>query len=309
MQKPRFLVGQTATGKKEIVLNMFDITTNFEVISLDAYKVYRGMDIGTAKPPKSTLRRIPHHLVDIIDPPTPYSAGNFVQDSSKAVAEISGRGRVPIFAGGTFMYYKSFVYGILDGADTDPDVRQEIQDTVMSRGNEYAHDYLKRLDPEAAEKIHINDAKRISRALEIIKMTGRKVSELQTQWYSNTIPDVLTVAIVREEADLRHRIDLRTRTMFYGGIIDECKRLSASGGFGDFKNDLAQTMGYFEALEVIRGRVTVEQAIDQTNARTYQFTRKQLKWIRSLPEVKIVSISPDQKIAEVAKTIAKIFRL
>lgn len=288
---------------------MFEITTKFEVISLDAYKVYRGMDVGTAKPPKSTLDRIPHHLVDIIDPPTPYSAGNFVQDSNKAVAEISERGNAPIFAGGTFMYYKSFVYGMLGGADTDPDVRQEIQETIMSRGNEFAHNHLKKLDPEAAAKIHVNDPKRISRALEIIKMTGKKVSELQTQWYSNTIPDALTVATVRDEADLRHRIDLRTRTMFDGGIIDECKRLMDRVGFGDFKNDLAETMGYFEALEVIRGRMTVEQAIEQTNTRTYQFTRKQVKWIRGLPEVKIVPISSEQNIADVAKTIANIFKL
>jgi tRNA dimethylallyltransferase len=197
-----FLVGPTACGKHEASMIVAE-KLGAEIISIDSMKVYRGLDIGTAKPTREDRRRIPHHLVDIIDPEESYSAGRFVQDARAAAARI----KVPLFSGGTFLYYKAYVYGMFSGDAPPAEMRRELERLADERGTSHLHAELKKLDPEAASRLHPNDRKRLIRALEVVRLTGRPISEMQTQWKKP--PRANAVALVRSRDELRSRFDYR----------------------------------------------------------------------------------------------------
>jgi tRNA dimethylallyltransferase len=273
-----FLVGPTACGKHEASMLVAE-QLGAEIVSVDSMKVYRGLDIGTAKPSKEDRARIPHHLIDIVDPEESYSAGRFVQDA-KAV-----RAQVRLFSGGTFLYYKALVYGMFSGDAPATGLRDELNRLADERGTAVLHQELQRVDPEAAAKLHPNDRKRLIRALEVVRSTGRPISEMQTQWKEP--PRVNAVAIVREREELRRRIEKRIDHMLEEGLVEEAKRLRSR----TLSREVAQAIGYKECLDLLRGDLSRERAREEMIRRTWYFCRKQLTWIRSLKELKVLDIT------------------
>jgi tRNA dimethylallyltransferase len=243
--------------------------------------VDRGLDVGTAKPSAEARARVRHHLVDIIQVSEPYSAGRFVRDAAAGT----------FFVGGTFLYYKALAYGMFQ--QETPPRRDELEAIPTPELAEA----LRREDPAAAARIHPHDRKRILRALEVVRGTGRSITALQTQW-SNPA-DVAAVAIVRSRDELRTRIGSRVRRMFREGLHDEARTILNR----PVSREVARAIGYREAAAHLRGELTQDRAIEETIRRTWVFCRKQLAWIRSLKELQVVDVTGITRAAEIASRV------
>src|SRR5688572_10115758 len=216
---PVFILGPTASGKHEIGLQLAE-RLGAEIISVDSMKVYRGMDIGTAKPPAADLERVPHHLIDICDPSETYSAGRFVRDASEARQSVEARGKRALFVGGTSLYYKTYRYGMFEGPPADPVLRDEL----IAEGPAALHAELTRVDPAAAKRIHPNDLKRLVRAVEVFRKTGEPISARQSQFDR---PKGEAKVFILKRADLAARVERRVARMFAEGLVDKVRRLLA----------------------------------------------------------------------------------
>lgn len=289
-----FLVGPTACGKHEASMRIAE-KLGAEIVSVDSMKVYRDLDVGTAKPSREDRARVKHHLIDMIDPEESYSAGRFVQDAKAVTAPVL------LFSGGTFLYYKALVYGMFSGEAPAADLRDELNRLADERGTGYLHQELKKADPEAAAKLHPNDRKRLIRALEVVRSTGRPISEMQTQWKEP--PRVNAVALVRDRDELRRRIEGRIDHMLAEGLIDETRGLRSRR----LSREVAQAIGYKECLDCLRGDLSLDRAREEMIRRTWYFCRKQLTWIRSLKELKVIDITAMSDPAKIAEKVLSAF--
>jgi len=219
-----------ASGKERLALAVAE-RLGGEIISADSMKVYRGLDIGTAKPDAEARRRVPHHLVDVAEPTETFSAARWLALADAAIAEVAARGRVPIVSGGTPFYLKALLEGLFEGPAADPDLRRRLAEEARAGGTEALHARLARVDPAAARRIHPNDLRRIVRALEVWEKTGRPISDLQRQWGAGRRRyRPLLVAIRRSPEDLTRRITERARRMLEAGLVDEVRRLVRRAG-------------------------------------------------------------------------------
>ncbi len=258
-----------------------------EIVSIDSMKVYRGMDVGTAKPGADERAAVPHHLIDVADPWEPFSAARFVELADAAVTEIHGRGRPVVAVGGTVLYFKCWYEGIFEGPAADAATRAEIRRRAEVEGLAALHAELARVDPEAAARIHRNDLRRIERALEVYQLTGRPISELQRQW-SHPGPrrkdwhwTLVGVRRAREEAN--RRINQRVRRMVDAGLVDEARRLwSDPRGVG---RQAGQAVGYAELRSHFEGRMSLDEAIEQIKIHSRQLAKHQRTWLKRLPDV------------------------
>jgi tRNA dimethylallyltransferase len=281
----RFLVGPSAAGKHQAAMILAE-KLGAEIVSIDSVKVYRGLDVGTAKPTAEERRRIRHHLIDIVEPEASYSAGRFVSDARAAAAKISE----PLFCGGTFLYYKSYVYGIFSESAI-ASIRGELE----ARTTPELHAELAKLDPAA--RIHANDRKRLIRAVEIARTTGRPISELQTDWKRPV--EARAVALVLSRPELRERIARRVDLMLREGLIDETRALLRR----KLSREVARAIGYQEALAHLRGELPLERVREEIVRRTWHLCRKQLGWIKSLPELRVVDVSGMSDAALIAEKV------
>lgn len=284
------IVGPTACGKHEAALLVAE-RLGCEIISVDSMKVYRGLDIGTAKPSPEALRRVPHHLIDICDPHESYNAGRFVKDARALLARIPR----PMLVGGTFLYYKALVYGMFEGPEADPELRRQLQAEARERGLDALYQELKKVDPQT--RIHPHDEKRILRALEVYRLTGRPFSELHTHFGARPQLNVRALCLVREMKELRERCERRIDRMMQAGFMDEVQRLRGR----PLSREVRNSIGYREMLDVLEGRLGLPPALDQLKKRTWVFARKQMTWIRSLKEltpVDVTGLLTPQAIAE-----------
>ena len=306
------LMGPTASGKTALALALAD-HLGCELISVDSAQVYRGMDIGTAKPEPAVLARYPHRLIDIRDPAEPYSAAGFRHDALAAIAEILAAGRTPLLVGGTMLYFRALIHGLADMPGADPAIRAGIAALAAREGWEAVHRRLAEVDPVSAARIEPGNRQRVQRALEIFLASGRPMSSLHAaQLPAPDLPcRLLQLALVPEDrAALHRRIADRFHAMLATGFLDEVRALKARG---DLHPDLPsiRSVGYRQAWDHLDGHVSREVMIERAVAATRQLAKRQLTWLRSWPDLRILPADDPQsdklpgmalKLVEVAAT-------
>lgn len=274
------LMGPTGAGKSELALELAR-RFPFEIVSVDSAQVYRGMDIGTAKPDLETRAHIPHHLIDIRDPEASYSAGEFVRDASEVMRQIWARGRQPLLVGGTMLYFHALLGGLAQLPEADPHVRAEIEARAAAGGWAALHEELERVDPAAAARIHVNDPQRIQRALEVYKVTGEPITRLQ----QSRAPafaglKVLEFAISPQDRGVLHaRIEARFEAMWSAGFLEEVRRLRERSTLSA-EHPAMRAVGYRQLWRFLAGQSGLEESKKQALAATRQLAKRQLTWLR-----------------------------
>ena len=247
-------------------------------------QVYRGMDIGTAKPSRTDLARLPHHLLDVVEPSQQFSAGEFVRRADGLVADIRARGKIPVVSGGTGFYLRTFLYGMPESPPSDPEVRQRLRELEREHGAPWLHRLLASRDAEAARRIPPNDRHRVLRALEVLETTGRSVYTFA--WPSSPRKDheFLVIGLDRPRDDLYRRIEARVDGMFQAGLVDEVKRL-LEAGFGP-RDPGMRGIGYREFLSMRKGCLGFREVREAVKADSRRYAKRQLTFLRAIPEVR-----------------------
>lgn len=299
------LMGPTASGKTELAISL---SKRFpcDVISVDSALVYRGMDIGTAKPDIGTLKRVPHRLIDIRDPEESYSAGDFVRDARAEMADILGRGRIPLLVGGTMMYFRALTKGIADLPGADAATRHAIDAIAAEHGWPAVHAQLQAVDPTAASRINPNDSQRLQRALEVYRVSGRTLTQWQQEARgpSDNIA-YLKVALRIEPRELLHeRIALRLDEMVDNGFIDELRGLRKRPGLTQSSSSM-RSVGYRQFWDFLEDRCTLGQAKEKALFATRQLAKRQFTWLRSEESVYAVNPLEAGAIDTISKHLAR----
>jgi tRNA dimethylallyltransferase len=275
-----FLMGPTASGKTALAIELCR-RYPADIISVDSALVYRSMNIGTAKPDAQTLSQAPHALIDMLDPTESYSAAEFRKDALAEMENISGRGRVPLLTGGTMLYFKALSQGLAKLPQASPEVRQAIEQEAAGIGWGALHQRLAGRDPEIALRIHPNDPQRISRALEVIELTGEKMSELQSRQQKQELPYrvLRIIACPQPRATLHQRIEQRFEQMLEEGFLDEMRALHQRG---DLRPEMPsmRCVGYRQAWSFLEDEITFEEMRYKALAATRQLAKRQLTWLR-----------------------------
>ena len=286
------ILGVTASGKGRLA---FDLAEHLdaEIISIDSMKVYRRMDIGTAKPPKEARQRVKYHLIDMVEPSDSFSVGAFIDAASDAKEQINSRNRKIVAVGGTALYIKSLLYGLFDGAGTDEQIRTELRARAEAEGLAELHRELTKIDPAAAERINPNDAKRIIRALEVYQLTGKPISSFQKQWQQHQMNhDWTIIGLRREKADASSRINKRVKKMIGAGLVDEVKSLL------DEEKSLSKqarcAIGYAEIIEHLSGQTSLEDAIESIKINSRRLAKGQRTWFKTFQDVHWLDIAEDE---------------
>jgi tRNA dimethylallyltransferase len=295
---PLFIAGATATGKSDVALVLAE-KLGGEIISVDSMQVYRGLDIGTAKPEFSIRERIPHHLIDVAELTEAFDAAQFVRLAAEAVSEIKSRNRTPIYCGGTGLYFKAYLEGLGDAPRSDAALRAELEKTPAVELLEE----LKAKDPATFEKIDRQNPRRIIRALEVIRLTGRPFSEQRAQWNdaSVEISGARFFTLKRSTEDLRKRIDRRVDEMFRRGLVAEVESLLARGLE---KNRTAmQAIGYRQVVEHLRGARGLDETIELVKIRTRQFAKRQTTWFKRQNKQVWIECAENESASDIALRI------
>jgi tRNA dimethylallyltransferase len=286
------LLGPTASGKSRLAMQLAS-KHPIEIVSLDSVQVYRGMDIGTAKPTAAERRAVPHHLIDLLDPTKAYSAGRFRADAIRVATEIQARGGIPLLVGGTMLYYCALARGIDSLPQAEPGLRAQIDARAARHGWPALHSDLARIDPATAARLSPNDAQRIQRALEVWELSGKPISELHKAANPQLPFQLKAFALApADRADLHRRIAERFDAMLKAGLVEELRALRG-------KHDLhaglpsMRAVGYRQAWRFLEGEITEKELRETGVAATRQLAKRQLTWLRSLP-----GLEPAERLAE-----------
>jgi tRNA dimethylallyltransferase len=311
--RPVLLAGPTAAGKSEIALRLAG-QLGGEIISADSMQVYRGLDIGTAKPSPADRARVPHHLIDICDLTESFDAAQFARLAHQAVVEIQARGHVPVLCGGTGLYFKAFLEGLGEAPSADAKLRAELEAAPL----ENLLDELRERDPAAYEKIDKKNARRVIRAVEVIRLTGKPFSKQRAEW--NVLPasspeDLKSeiparcrnhvFCLIRQPADLHARINVRVDTMFARGLVDETHELLKHGL--EQNKTAMQAIGYRQVVEHLRGERSLAETIELVKIRTRQFAKRQLTWFRAQKNLEWFELKPDESLEKCARKLCESF--
>jgi len=289
-----FLMGPTASGKTGVAVELVQ-RLPVEIISVDSALVYRDMNIGTAKPDATTLVRAPHHLIDIINPTGAYSAAAFRHDALRLMADISARGKIPLLVGGTMLYFKALREGLSALPEADPAVRASLDAEIAQHGIEFLHRQLAKVDPETAARLPPTDTQRIQRALEIHRITGEPMSELLKRKTQHELPyRVTSLALIpNNRSALHQRIATRFHEMMKQGLVDELHSLREKYPLHPDLPSM-RCVGYRQAWQFIEGDITEAQLLDTGIAATRQLAKRQLTWLRSMPDnIELECLAPD----------------
>jgi tRNA dimethylallyltransferase len=314
MNSPIFIAGPTAVGKSEIALLLAE-KIGGEIISTDSMQVYRGLDIGTAKPSPAERARVPHHLIDICDLTENFDAAQFVRLAQKAVEEIQARNKIPIFCGGTGLYFKAFMSGLGEAPATNPGLRAELEAASF----EALLGELRERDPAAYEKIDKQNPRRVIRAVEVIRLTGKPFSTQRARWGETPGEPVFAegrlgsrgrsphqikfYCFTRQPADLHARINARVDAMFTRGLADETREL-LQRGLAENKTAM-QAIGYRQVVEHLRGERALTETIELVKSRTRQFSKRQLTWFRRHGNCEWIELSPEKSPEKIMETICR----
>ncbi len=298
------LTGPTASGKTSLALDLAE-RLNAEIISMDSMTLYRGMDIGTAKPDAAQRARVAHHLIDVLDP---WESGNvawWLTEAARCVRDIESRGKQALFVGGTPFYLKALLFGLFDAPPHDPELRRRLEEEAAAHGATALHARLSTIDPISANRLHANDVRRVVRALEVWHLTGKPLSECQQQgWWQHTLdapaiplpqtetgkselpeefPRCFVVDVPRQE--LYARINQRVGQMIDSGWLDEVRRLKSLAK--PWSKEASQALGYLDLAAVLEGKCALPAAIEMIQMRSRRFAKRQLTWFRRLPDCRV----------------------
>jgi len=303
LKKCWFLAGPTASGKSAVALILAE-RLDAEIISLDSMTLYRGMDIGTAKPSLAERGRVPHHLMDILDPHEEYSVARYLNDARQASQEIVSRGKTPLFVGGTGLYLRSILRGVFQGPPANPEIRQRLEDVAAASdaGALQLHGRLQQVDPITAARLPPQDIRRVIRALEVHEITGQPLSSFHEQ---EPLPEehrprhVYWLSPPRDW--LYDRINRRVTKMIEDGLVEEVRQLLALPNPPG--KTARQALGYREIIEHLEGKTSLDQAIETIATRTRQFAKRQHTWFRNLVECREVPITGEESSDEITTTL------
>jgi tRNA dimethylallyltransferase len=297
---PIFIAGPTAVGKSEVALLLAE-KIGGEIISADSMQVYRGLDIGTAKPSPAERARVPHHLIDICDLTENFDAAQFIRLAQKAVEEIQSRNRTPIFCGGTGLYFKAFLSGLGEAPATNPELRAELEKLPFEK----LLQELRERDPAAYEKIDKQNPRRVIRAVEVIRLTGKKFSEQRAEWKAQCAVPIKTnfYCFTRTSTDLHARINARVDVMFARGLVDETRELLKRGL--EQNKTAMQAIGYRQVVEHLRGERPLAETIELVKSRTRQFAKRQLTWFRRQLDPEWIELKLDEPLEKCVRKICE----
>ena len=291
------ILGVTASGKGRLAFDLAE-SLDAEIISIDSMKVYRRMDIGTAKPPQEAHRGIKYHLIDIIEPSDSFSAGAFRERALSAMEQIEGRGKKIIAVGGTALYIKALLYGLFEGPGSDKQIRAELHERAETQGLAELYQELTKIDPIAAERINLNDSKRIIRALEVYRITGKPISSFQRQWDDSDVKhDWTIIGLRREKAEESRRINSRVKKMIAAGLVDEVKALL--GEEKPLSKQARCAIGYAEIIEYLNGRIELEDAVELIKKNTRRLAKNQRTWFKTFKDVHWLDIEPEETAEDI----------
>ncbi len=300
-RKAWFLTGPTAGRKTEVGLVLAK-QIGAEIVSMDSMALYRGMDIGTAKPARAEREAVRHHLIDILDPHEEFSVAEYLDAANRAAEEIASRGARILFVGGTPLYLKALLRGLFEGPPADWELRRQLEEEAARLGPQAFHQRLAEVDPQSARWIHPHDTRRIVRALEVHAKTGLPISAYQQQ-FANGLPAEACRVFVLDwpKESLARRIDERVERMFAAGLVEETRRLLA--GPRSLSKTARQALGYREVIEHLEGQRSLEETIALVKTHTRQFAKRQRTWFRSLSECRFVPISESLAAEAVAERL------
>ena len=301
-EHPCLILGATAAGKSALALELA-ARWHGEIISLDAIQIYRGMDIGTAKPTPAEQQRVRHHLIDCLPLCEQSDVAQFIARVETVRAEIAGRGVATVLVGGTAMYIRALVDGLFSGPPASADIRAELLALAKEHGPEYLHEHLLRdVDPAAAARIHPRDVRRVVRAIEVFRLTGTPISALQSQWAQPERPcGYRLIGLNLPRAELYRRIEQRVDAMLAAGLLDEVRALREQGI--EENQSASQAIGYKEMLAHLRGECTLERAVELLKRNTRRFAKHQLTWFRKDPRIAWFDVTAHADTAALADAV------
>ncbi|AIK36674.1 tRNA (adenosine(37)-N6)-dimethylallyltransferase MiaA [Bacillus pseudomycoides] len=299
-EKVAVIIGPTAVGKTKLSIDLAK-ALNGEIISGDSMQIYRTMDIGTAKATMEEMEGIPHYMIDIKNPEDSFSVAEFQELVRGYIREITERGKLPIIVGGTGLYIQSVLYDyqFTDEAG-DPVYREELEKLATEHGVEYVHEKLREVDPESASRIHMNNVRRVIRALEIFHTTGQKMSDQLEKQENELLYDVSLIGLTMDRGMLYDRINLRVDLMVKQGLLQEVKALYENG-VRDCQS--IQAIGYKELYNYFEGHVSLEEAIMQLKTNSRRYAKRQLTWFRNKMDVTWFDVTDGEKTAEILRYI------
>jgi tRNA dimethylallyltransferase len=288
------LTGPTASGKSALALDIAE-RLGAEIIAMDSMTLYRGLDIGTAKPTAEERRRVPHHLIDVLDPWESASVAWWREQAAACCREIVARGKRPLLVGGTGLYLKAVLCGLFDGPPRDEELRRRLTAEAEAEGPRALHGRLAAVDPISAARLHPHDVRRVVRALEVWQVTGRPLSAWQTQWGTNAdAARCRAVWLDLPRDELYRRIDVRVEEMIAQGLVEEVQALRRLPH--PLSREAAQALGYKEMFAYLDGRTTLAETIQGIQTRSRQFAKRQVTWFRHLPGVRPVGPAPTEEL-------------
>jgi len=299
------LMGPTASGKTALAMELFD-KLPCELVSVDSALVFKGMDIGTAKPTEHELAKYPHHLIDLIDPSEAYSVADFCRDAFRVIDEIKSRGNIPVLVGGTMMYFKGLIEGISPLPEANLEIRAQLEKEAQAKGWQALHDELKAVDPVSADRIHPNDPQRITRALDVYRQTGNTLTQLSQTKGKKLEGKLLQFAIApKERADLHERIALRYQIMIDQGFENEVKKLKERS---DLNEDLPsiRCVGYRQMWQYLSGEIDHKEMVFRGICATRQLAKRQLTWLRNWPDLQWLDMENKENFQLIISGLSKL---
>ena len=299
------LMGPTASGKTAVALELARVLA-VEIVSVDSALVYKGMDVGTAKPDRETLKSVPHHLIDVIEPHESYSAARFRDDALASMREITERERIPLLVGGTMLYFKALTEGLNELPEADPMIRLVIDTMAQTHGWPAVHEKLKSVDPDTAARLEPNDSQRVQRALEIYYITGKTMRELleKPKYVYFPYAPIKIAIIPSDRAALHQRIEARFARMLESGFIEEVRQLREDYGLESDAPSM-RCVGYRQALQHLNGQTGIEAVRSQGIAATRQLAKRQLTWLRSMEDVTVFDCLDENLSARVLEYVRR----
>ena len=296
-----FLMGPTASGKTDLAIQLAD-RLPCELISVDSALVYKGMDIGTAKPSAEELARAPHRLIDIRDPSEPYSAADFRKDALREMTEITNKGKIPLLVGGTMLYFKALRDGLATLPAADSEIREALTKRAQSEGWQALHEELQTVDPEAALRIRATDTQRLQRALEVYHATGKALSQWHREQEASRLPyNVVNLAIAPKDRSVLHqRIETRFKLMLEGHFVDEVRGLYERGDL-DISLPSIRAVGYRQVWGYLEGEMDYSTLVEKGVIATRQLAKRQLTWLRSWPNVHWLDSLSENRVEDALK--------